>query len=366
MRGRSTAGGPTTESREVKGQVIPAANKDIAGQRSPDPVRDLLGWAQLLVLRKCGPHGVDFVEIALREAIATHDGKSSIKAWALRKIPWVVDREMRSLHHPDALSTLDRLTAAGDCGLCLEGASATLDAGNTVDALRAVDDLAGLKRWLSLAAALGRFAPAQTSQIVRRAWLPDIQTPDEAIDAAMLFGGSLWQTRAGFGGPAIEFSRKLSNTRAMAWMMLVLERHERHLCRFSLASNVGSFREHARVIYRTRPHKYFASAYRRWYGGSQTGQRVPAGCLTDATLTCWLTGRLLEAGPCRGFTMRAPGLTEPRAKEFAAEFQARSIGCTIKTDARQDDRTFCLAIDPLHRPAAEQWLDERVPRFVWE
>lgn len=332
----------------------------------PRWIEDHLGWAEGVARASFGPRGVEFAGLALAEAISSFDGRCPLTAWARKNIQWVISRNLREIYGreggPAQLS--DEMVAAGVAQAVDAEPVDEIDGEQVVHGLRTLDHRTRGHRWEGLGAALGGFTATQAKRVHRSRWLPRWASVEEAVDACLLFGGSLWQTRPGKGQPAIEFGRALGETQALAWMMVVLEATMPELGRLELAVGADSVTRYGRLVYRTSPHLAFRRSLGRWYAG---GKCTPPDVVTDRTLAAWLSGGFYGAGPVGPVELKSQGLRVESAEPIVRDIRARGIGCTIRTSPKSRGKLAAaiIAIDPLHRPIAEQWLAERVPRFVW-
>lgn len=325
-------------------------------------VRDNLAWAQRVILNKCGPRGVEFAEEALAQAVATYDARIPFRAWAVRKMHWTTCALLREVSGRGEAQLSDEMLALSLDALTTYDESKVGQAEEMLSALRLIDERALRDRWDSLGAALGGFSQKQVKKITAWCGTPRFRSAEEFVDAHMLHGGSLWRTRNDLGCPALEIARTIGKTQSMVWLMIVLERSHPTLFRFRLSSGLGSV-ERGRIVYRTAADVLLTRSGDRWWGPDHRRCCPPADCLTDSTLVAWLVGTLYRSGPHGALNLSSTRMTPERAEQLANV----AAGLGLKTSPRvNSSRKPCLHVSESDRPAAEAWLSERVPRFVWE
>lgn len=325
-----------------------------------DFVRDHLGWAERIIRRQCGPKGVEFAAVALAEAVASHDGRSPLKAWASRKIVWVATREINQLYRSDVVAITDDMLHAGLSELSTDGpeASQELTGDLLVQGLRRIDGRGGKDRWESLGVALGGYKEAQARQLASQRGI-EFTSVGEMADAAMLYGATLQFSRKGYGSPSITLRRRINVAQTLPWIIVVIEKNHDTFARFAMVAGERTV-AHA-VKYRMNPTCLLKSAYERWFPDGVC--RTPADVITETTACAWLVDACHRFKPDTPLILRSPRMSDEAAEQIADDLMSFGLDSEIIPAS-----AGCVALQMKgeQRADAEDWLSAKVPRFVWK
>ena len=177
----------------------------------------------------------------------------------------------------------------------------------------------------------------------------------------------------GAGGPRLvrlQLGRGRAQWSVLAWAVIVLESNGLAM---SLRTVDG---DNGKVTYRSAPTNLLLGERRRWYGEGGVA-RVPEDVqLCEPTLAVWLTGALADdqvqwrgaaADPKRPLRLTSPRMSRGLAERLAGLLQRRGWRCGAQSNggaAAADDYRIMVAAPS--RCAIESWLEDWVPRAVWD
>lgn len=323
-------------------------------------------WAQNLARKKFGPDAVEYAGEGLYKAVSTYDGtQQSLEAWAAICVLNTARNRLEQFRGRPGRHSAKRLGQASlsqiDPGQ-LDLAHARYDdpAGRLIHdeqlhqslcTIEQIDDNA--MRWSVMGQLLGGYPATQANRIGRGT----VRFDDLAdlVDGAMLFGAEIEAGSTKTSAPRLSIRRARSQWRVLPWFIATVE--QAGLFRLRLSSGPATVRK--QLTYKSPAWRFLAPMARRWPSAGKWACAAHD-TLSEPMVVMWAVSAFYRAKPMGSVKLSAPLSGERKIRRLID--QCRDYGLPVGScDGRRS-----IEVPASRRAEVEAWLEQRVPRCVWD